>query len=120
MRHLGRLVLLATLVTCTALLAPSCATVQQAPAVPEVSITTKPEDVRGCTFVGDLKGAYQWSAGLEQGSGTAAERDAIREVKQRATAMGADTVLLVASMTGSSGSALRGDAYRCSRATPNR
>jgi hypothetical protein len=120
MRHLARLVMLATLVTCTVLLALSCATITPAPAVSQVSITTKPEDVRGCTFVGDLKGAYQWSAGLEQGAGTAAESDAIREVKQRATAMGADTVLLVASTTGNSGSALRGDAYRCSRATPNR
>ena len=120
MRHCNRPETLTALVACTVLLASSCATVRQAPAAPQVSVTTRPEDVRGCTLVGDLKGADQWSAGLAQGAGTAAERDAVRKVKQRAAAMGADTVLLVASTPGNSGSALRGDAYRCSNVTAGR
>jgi len=120
MRHSRRPATWTALVACTVLLASSCATVKQAPTVPQVSVTTRPEAVRGCTFVGDLKGADQWGAGLSQGAGTAAESDAIRDVKQRAAAMGADTVLLVALTAGSPGSALRGDAYRCSNASAGR
>jgi len=116
----GRLAVLPPLFIVAALLAFACATVgpespiaQVPPAIDQISVllTSNPDTVRGCTFVGDVQGADRWSAGL--GAGDAARKEAVQEVKQRAAGMKANAVLLIASTTESSGSRVRAEAYRC-------
>ena len=120
MHYAGRLAVLPPLFIVAALLAFACAPVRPESPVPEVppgidqvSLTTNPNTVRGCTFIGGVQGAARWSAGLGQGAGDAARKEAVQEVKQRAAGMKANAVLLIASTTESSGSGLRAEAYRC-------
>jgi hypothetical protein len=120
MHCFGRLAVLPPLFIVAALLAFACASVrpespiaQVPPGIDEISLNTNPDTVRGCTFVADVQGADRWSAGLGQGAGDAARKEAVQEVKQRAAGLKANAVLLIASSAESSGSRLRAEAYRC-------
>jgi len=95
------------------LFATSC--VSMTPEGAKVRVTANPEAVHGCTLIGEVKGAeHMWGGVAGQGI---AEDHAMTELKNRAAAMGADTVLMVTSSTNTSGSVQRGEAYRCSAAT---
>ena len=77
----------------------------------KVRVTANPEAVHGCTLLGEVKGAeHLWGGVFGQGI---AEDHAMKELKNRAASMGADTVLIVTSHTNTSGSVQRGEAYRC-------
>ena len=81
----------------------------------KVRVTSNSEAVRNCTLLGEVKGAeHMWGGFAGQGI---AEDNAYKELKNRAAAMGGDTVLMVTSSTGFSGSVQRGEAYRCGTAT---
>lgn len=100
-RRLVALVLVLLCVGCTSL----------TPAGSRVRVTSNNEAVHGCTLLGEVKGAdHMWGGVAGQGI---AENNAWNELKNRAAAMGADTVLMVTSSTGFSGSRQIGEAYRC-------
>lgn len=103
MRQLALLVVLLALA--------SCVTTTLTPDGAKVRVTSNPEAVHGCTLVGEVKGADHLNGGL-LGQG-AAQETAMRELKNRAAAMGADTVLMVTSTTNTSGSVQLGEGYRC-------
>jgi len=92
---------LSLLVSCTSL----------TPAGQRVRVTSNADATRGCVLLGEVKGADRmWGGYAGQGI---AENNAWNELKNRAAAMGADTVLLVTSSTGFSSSRAIGEAYRC-------
>ena len=97
---------LAVLVLCT-----GCVTVSLSPEGTAVRLTSNSEVVRQCRYIGQVQGTDHWNGGM-LGQG-AAEENAIREIKNRAAEMGANTVHLVHVSTGTSGSAVRGEAYSC-------
>jgi hypothetical protein len=81
------------------------------PAGERVRVTSNADVVRGCTLLGEVKGADRmWGGYAGQGI---AENNAWNELKNRAAAMGADTVFLTTSSTGFSGARAIGEAYRC-------
>ncbi len=91
--------------------------VSLSPAGDKVRVTANPEAVRNCTLLGEVKGAeHMWGGAAGQGI---AENNAYKELKNRTAAMGGDTVLMVTSSTGFSGSVQRGEAYRCQASTPS-
>lgn len=95
-----------------ALVLPACVTVSLSPEGSQVRLTSNPEVVRGCSYIGQVQGTDHMNGGLA-GQG-AAEENAMREIRNRAAQMGANTVHLVTSKTGFSGAAVRGEAYKCS------
>jgi hypothetical protein len=97
---------------------PLAACVSLTPAGEKVRITANPDVVRNCTLIGEVKGADHMNGGL-MGQGIA-ENHAVIELKNRAAAMGADTVMMVTGSTGFSGSVQRGEAYRCSGSGPTK
>jgi uncharacterized protein YbjQ (UPF0145 family) len=105
-----------TLISVLALSANSCVTTTLTPEGARVRVTSNPEAVHGCTLVGEVKGADHMNGGL-LGQG-AAQETAMRELKNRAAAMGADTVLMVTSTTNTSGSVQLGEGYRCTAKLP--
>jgi uncharacterized protein YbjQ (UPF0145 family) len=89
----------------------SCVTTSLTPEGAKVRVTSNPEAVHGCTLVGEVKGADHWNGGM-MGQG-AAQETAMRELKNRAAAAGANVVLIVTSTTNMSGSVQLGEGYRC-------
>jgi Domain of unknown function (DUF4156) len=100
----------------TALLATSCVTTQLTPEGAKVRVTSNPETVHGCAFIGEVKGADHMNGGL-LGQG-AAEETAMRELKNRTAVMGANVTLITTSHTNTSGSVQRGEAYHCDEKNP--
>jgi hypothetical protein len=88
-----------------------CVTTRLTPTGEKVRVTSNPETVRGCTFLGAVKGADHMNGGIA-GQG-AAEENANRRLRNAAASMGADTVLIVTATTGMGGSTVRGEGYRC-------
>jgi len=95
-------------------IAVACVTTKVTPAGEKVRVTSDAAAVAGCALLGEVKGADHMNGGLA-GQG-AAEENAHRRLRNEAAAMGADTVLVVTSTTGFSGSTIRGEAYRCGSA----
>lgn len=91
-----------------------CVTTDLTPDAEKVRITSNPDVVRGCKFVGEVTGADRMNGGT-MGQG-AAEENANRRLRNNAAAMGADTVFIGASTTNTSGSVQRGEAYQCGSA----
>lgn len=89
----------------------SCVTTKVNPAGQTVRMTSNPEIVRGCSYLGEVVGKDRLNGGM-LGQG-AAEENATRRIKNKAATMGADTVFISTSHTGFSGSTIRGEAYRC-------
>jgi hypothetical protein len=104
-------------VTTTVLLclaAASCTSLT--PAGERVRVTSNADAVRGCTLLGEVKGADRmWGGAAGQGI---AENNAWNELKNRAAVIGADTVLLVTSSTGFSGARAIGEGYHCGSVDP--
>jgi uncharacterized protein YbjQ (UPF0145 family) len=94
-----------------------CVTTDLNPGAEKVRITSNPEVVRGCKFVGEVTGADRMNGGT-MGQG-AAEENANRRLRNNAAAMGADTVFVGVSTTNTSGSVQRGEAYQCGASTPS-
>jgi uncharacterized protein YbjQ (UPF0145 family) len=99
-----------------AILSAACVTTALTPEGAKVRVTSNPEAVHGCTLVGEVKGADHMNGGM-MGQG-AAQETAMRELKNRAAAMGADTVLMVTSTTNTSSSVQLGEGYRCTAKVP--
>lgn len=77
----------------------------------QVRVTSNPDVVQACEYLGEVKGAdHMWGGSLGQGK---AESNAYKRLKNNAAEMGANVVLMVTDETGSSGSTKRGEAYRC-------
>ncbi|HEV7488240.1 MAG TPA: DUF4156 domain-containing protein [Thermoanaerobaculia bacterium] len=93
------------------LFATACITTQLTPEGMKVRVTSNPEAVHGCTLIGEVKGADHLNGGI-MGQG-AAQETAMRELKNRAAAAGANVVLMVTSTTNTSGSVQLGEGYRC-------
>jgi uncharacterized protein YbjQ (UPF0145 family) len=96
-------------------LTAGCVTTDLTPEAERVRITSNPEVVRPCKFVGEVTGADRMNGGT-MGQG-AAEENANRRLRNNAAAMGADTVFVGTSTTNTSGSVQRGEAYQCGTAS---
>ncbi len=90
----------------------ACSTASLSPGGSKVRLTSNPEVVRNCSYIGQVQGTDHLNGGL-LGQGVA-EESAMRKIRNQAAEMGANTVHLVTKSTGFSGSAVRGEAYRCS------
>lgn len=95
------------------LLCSSCVTVGLTPEGEAVRLTSNAEVVRNCKYIGQVKGTDHMNGGIS-GQG-AAEENAMREIRNNAANMRANTVHLLNVTTGTSGSAVRGEAYLCSQ-----
>ena len=104
------------LVIAVAVAATSCVSTDVTPAGEKVRITSNPEVVKPCKFIGEVKGADRMNGGL-LGQGLA-EENANRRLRNNAAAMGADTVFIGTSTTNFSGSVQRGEAYVCGTSSP--
>lgn len=93
------------------MLCSACVNVILSPEGEVVRLTSNPEVVRGCKYIGQVQGTDHWNGG-RSGQG-AAEENAMREIRNNAAEMGANTVHLLTITTGTSGSAVRGEAYKC-------
>ena len=82
------------------------------PAGENVRITSNPDVVRGCKYIGRVEGNDHLNGG-SMGQG-AAEKNATIRLQNSAAEMGANTVFLARSSTGFSGSNQLGEAYSCS------
>jgi hypothetical protein len=83
-----------------------------------VRLTTNPDVVKGCQYVGEVQGTDRMWGGMA-GQGVA-EDNAETRLRNKAAAMGADTVFLNISSTTTSGSKQKGEAYRCADRTTSR
>lgn len=88
-----------------------CVTTRVTPAGENVRITSNPEAVRGCAFLGNVKSTDRMNGGIL--GQVAAEENASRRLQNAAAEMGANTVFMTAETTGMSGAVKRGEAYRC-------
>lgn len=99
------------LVVTVALAMTSCVTTDLTSAGEKVRITSNPDVVKPCKFIGEVKGVDRMNGGT-MGQG-AAEENANRRLRNNAAAMGADTVFIGTTATNTSGSVQRGEAYVC-------
>lgn len=93
------------------MLLSACVMTTLSPAGERVRLTSNPDVVAECDFLGEVTGSDGFNGGIA--GQRAAEENAIRRLKNAAGALGADVVFLVSSETGMSGSTQRGEAYRC-------
>ncbi|HYK03048.1 MAG TPA: DUF4156 domain-containing protein [Thermoanaerobaculia bacterium] len=109
--NIRRVLIIAAVVASTA-----CVTTNVTPGGEKVRITSNPDVVKPCKFIGEVKGADRMNGGfMGQGS---AEENANRRLRNNAAAMGADTVFIGTSTTNTSGSVQRGEAYICGASSP--
>lgn len=99
------------LILLTAIAVTGCVTTTLTPAGAKVRVTSNPDVVKPCKFIGEVRGADRMNGGM-MGQG-AAEENANRRLRNNAAAMGADTVFVGTSTTNTSGSIQRGEAYVC-------
>ena len=98
-------------------LAGGCVTTQLTPEAQAVRITSNPEAVRGCEVLGEVKGSDRMNGGM-LGQG-AAEENSRRRLRNAAAKLGANVVLVEsANVAVLGGTSQRGEAYRCSTASP--
>jgi uncharacterized protein YbjQ (UPF0145 family) len=88
-----------------------CVTTSMTAKGQEVRMTSNPDIVKGCKFLGEVKGSDHMNGGFV-GQG-AAEENANRRLRNNAAQMGANTVFIATSTTNTSGSVQRGEAYLC-------
>jgi hypothetical protein len=98
------------LAICSAVLS-ACVTTSLTPRGEKVRLTSNPDVVRPCKYVGEVTGADRMNGGTA-GQG-AAEENANRRLRNNAAQIGADTVFIGTSTTNTSGSVQRGEAYQC-------
>jgi len=80
-------------------------------AAARVRITSNPEAVHGCKFLGQVNGSDHLNGG--QFGQAAAEESATNEMKNQTNAMGGNIILLTRSTTNTGGSSQLGEAYAC-------
>ena len=105
-----------TLFVAGVMILSACVTTDLTPGGQKVRITSNPDVVRPCKFIGEVTGADRMNGGT-MGQG-AAEENANRRLRNNAAAIGADTVFVGLSTTNTSGSVQRGEAYKCDGAGP--
>lgn len=88
-----------------------CVTTRLSQGGEQVRVTSNPDVVVGCQYLGPTEGRDRMNGGY-MGQG-AAEENSMRRIRNSAAKMGANTVHLVSTMTGMSGSTIRGEAYHC-------
>lgn len=104
-----RLTLLAASVA--TLLLMGCVRVALEPGAETVRVTASQDAVKGCKSLGLVKGADRLQGGII-GQG-AAEDNAMTRIRNHAHQMGANTVLMITSRAGMSGSSAQGEAFSC-------
>lgn len=92
-----------------AVVCTSC-TIALTPAGEKVRVTSNPDVVKGCDFIGPVEGSSSYGGMAMQRVG---EHNSINELRNEAGKLGADTVMLVTSHVGFSGAKQRGEAYNC-------
>lgn len=93
------------------LLAAGCVTTQLTPAAERVRVTSNAAALKECKLIGNVDASDRMNGGML--GQMAAEENASRRLRNKAAEMGANTVLLVSSTTGMSGSRSRAEAYAC-------
>jgi hypothetical protein len=93
------------------LLLSACVTVNMTAAGAAVRLTSNPDVVRTCAYVGQVVGSDSMNGGLA--GQRAAEENAMREMRNQAAASGANVVHLTLVSTGFSGSSVKGESYKC-------
>lgn len=88
-----------------------CATTTLSEAGSAVRITSSPDIVKGCHFLGEVKGSDHVNGGV-MGQG-AAENNSRNEIRNNAASLGANVVHLNSSNVGMGGASIHGEAYRC-------
>jgi hypothetical protein len=79
----------------------------------KVRITTNPDVVRACKFLGEVRGTERmWGGTAGQG---AAQDNAVNRLKNKTAEMGGNVVFLNSATTNTSGSTQIGEAYRCAQ-----
>jgi uncharacterized protein YbjQ (UPF0145 family) len=104
-----RLALFATSLATLSLMA--CVRVALEPGAETVRVTASQDAVKGCKSLGLVKGADRLQGGII-GQG-AAEDNAMTRIRNHAHQMGANTVLMITSRAGMSGSSAQGEAFSC-------
>lgn len=87
-------------------LVTACACQTVSPAGEKVRVTSNPEVVRGCTFLGNVKSTSGW--GGAAGSGIAANNTEVA-LREKTAKLGGNVVFMVTS----GGSKATGEAYAC-------
>jgi uncharacterized protein YbjQ (UPF0145 family) len=88
-----------------------CVRVALEPGAETVRVTASQEAIKGCKSLGLVKGADRVQGGII-GQG-AAEDNAMTRIRNHAHQMGANTVLMISSRAGMSGSSAQGEAFAC-------
>ena len=91
--------------TALALVFASVSCISASPAAEKVRITSNPDVVRGCQFLGNVKATSGWGGQAGTGIGSNNTEVALRE---KTAKLGGDVVFVVAS-----GVKATGEAYRC-------
>ncbi len=93
-----------------AILTAGCTVAAQGNAA-RIRITSNPEAVRGCKFLGNVEGDDHVNGG--QFGQAAAENNATVYMRNKANALGGNVILMVRSSTNTGGSNQLGEAYAC-------
>ena len=88
-----------------------CVRVALEPGAEAVRVTASQQAIKDCKSLGLVKGADRLQGGVIGQS--AAEDNALTRVRNHAHEMGANTVLLISTNAGSSGSSAEGEAFVC-------
>jgi len=75
-----------------------------------IRITSQPEDVKGCEYLGQLTSSSSWGGFAATGLGF---ESAMNELKNKAAQMGANTLLTQLISNTMGGTRMIGDAYKC-------
>lgn len=94
-----------------ALALAGCVTTKLTPEAEKVRVTINLDAVKGCKLLGNVDASDRMNGGMV--GQMAAEENANRRLRNKAAEMGANTVLMVNSTTGTSGSRARAEAYAC-------
>jgi hypothetical protein len=86
-----------------------CVTTTATGAPAKVRITSNPEAVHGCKFLGNVRGDDHLNGG--QFGQAAAEESATKEMRNKTNAVGRNVILMVRSTTNTGGSSQLGEAY---------
>jgi hypothetical protein len=101
----------AALVAIACLLA-GCVTTTLQPGAAAVRVTTNPDVIASCSYVGQVKASDRMNGGLL--GQDAAEENTHRRLQNRAHAMGGNAVFVNSSAADLSGARARGEVYSCS------
>ena len=100
---------------CSALMLSACVTALTQGGS-SVRVTSNPDVVSECEFLGEVQGSSQ-TGGALAGRG---DRDAMNEVRNAAAELGGNVVFLMTSSAGFTGARSRGEAYKCETTPPER